>query len=148
MAACISCPSVVLNGASANSEGGRLSRMMKGHCYKNKSFPADTSFCKLNQPGGQIVITPPESVRVNTNLNTTTRLTQAYVKSLLAAKAIRTVNYTTESARILALESSAAECAPSNPFSSRIDAINTNCLTIPPPPGPPARCALTKNQKY
>jgi hypothetical protein len=143
--ACISSP---LNGAAANSEGGRLARMMRGYCYKNTNFPGDVPFCKVRQSGAQIAITPPESIRVSTNASTNTRLTQEYVKALLAAKAAKGLNYATEDARILALQASTAACVPPDALSSRIPAINTNCLPIPPPPGPPARCALTKNQKY
>jgi hypothetical protein len=151
MSSCTSCPvgPPILNGACANSEGGRLSRLLRSCCYKGNSinFPGDTSFCKLKQPVG-IAITPPQSTRVNAYAIKANRLTQTYVKSLLAAKAIRTINYPTESTRIAAVEATAAACAPPNPLSLRIQPINTNCLPIPPPPGPPASCALTKNQKY
>jgi len=152
MSSCISCPvrPPTLNGASANSEGGRLSRLLRSCCYKGEStnFPGDTSICKLTKSGGQIAITPPQSTRINTHVIQSNRLTQAYVKSLLAAKTTQGKNYATESNRIAAVEANAAACAPSNPLSLRIEPINTNCLPIPPPPGPPAPCALTKNQKY
>lgn len=150
MSACISCPVPVLNGASANSEGGRLARRMKGHCYKgNVTTIPDTPFCKVRQPPGQS-ITPVQSIRVNSmcNVVSTSRLTQDYVKSLLAAKDVRGKNYVTEGTRIAALEASSAICSPPDPLSLRIKPTDYTFLPTPPPPGPPARCALTKNQKF
>lgn len=147
--ACISCPVSVLNGASANSEGGRLARMTKAYCYKGAaSTIPDAPYCKVSQPPGQ-VITPPESIRVSAICYVqTSRLTQEYVKKLLAAKASQGNNYLTENTRVLALQERIEACNPIDPLVSRIEPINTTCLPIPPPPGPPARCVLTKNQKF
>jgi hypothetical protein len=150
---CYSPPVSVLNGACSNSEGGRLSRMMKGCCYKGNttSFPVDTPSCNpsylstINKP----VITQPESSRVSAicNVRASSRLTQDYVKQLLSKATV--TNYSSEDARVSAVQQGAINCGNSDPFSLRIPPTDFTCIPTPPPPGPPARiCVLTKNQKF
>jgi hypothetical protein len=141
------CAVPVLNGACSNSEGGRLARMMKTQCYKGNvtSFQSETSCClkpiRLSTPTDTIVITPPESTRINTICGTSSRkMTQEYVKSLLS----------TTNTNICQNISPAQTITMTNVpfFTSRIEPTDLKFVPTPPPPGPPARpCVLTKNQK-
>jgi len=150
---CCSPPVSVLNGACSNSEGGRLSRMMKSCCYKGNttSFPVDTPSCNPTyvNPTNKAVITPSESSRLTSlcNVRATTRLTQEYVKKLLSASS--KLNFSSEDARVSAVQQGAINCGTSQPFSLRIPPTDFACVPMPPPPGPPAKiCVLTKNQKF
>lgn len=144
------CHVPVLNGACSNSEGGRLSRIMKGLCYKGDitSIPSDTSYCptrlmpnSISDVTDTIVITPPESTRVNNICGgNSRRMTQDYVKKLL-----HNLN-----------PSSHCETVSDPPitminkpfFTSRFEPLDKTYVPTPPPPAPPAKaCPLTKNQK-
>ena len=150
---CCSPPVSILNGACSNSEGGRLSRMMKGCCYKGNttSFPVDTHSCSSTDSTNihQPIITPLESSRVNSicNVRSSKRLTQEYVRQLLSRPT--NINYSSEDARVSAVQTGAIKCGRSDPFSLRITPTDLTFIPMPPPPGPPAKiCVLTKNQKF
>jgi hypothetical protein len=156
-----------LNGAAANTEGGRLQRFIanQAHCYVPQDVQGNTATCGcyVRQPSAQPNITPAESSRIavltavnNGTLINGGGLTQSRARQVLArtfsqgsAATAGLYNYGSEGVRIAALEQAVLAAAASNaPVYS--PPIILPCFTpLPPPPAPPlSPCyPLTKNMK-
>ena len=160
MASCrlVTCDRTVLNGFSANTEGGRLNRLVAS-CPPVESKPSSVcSDCPLPKDTIQAPITQTESNRLVSQMIQCgtyifkSGITQEQAKEILAAKTRK--RFESEGVRIIRREQEAIACA-TDPFNSdtRFSAFSRQaaaevCPPIPPPPAPPARaCPLTKNQK-
>lgn len=142
-----------LNGASANTEGGRLARLMRPGrmCYRDNVVSTDPGPCRA-KASIQTPITPTSDSRTNTltaTMNGTQLngggITQERVRQLLATAALR--SGMSESVRILALQEKTIACSDDSPTLRPI--IIPACPPLPPPPGPPAPiCVLSKSQKF
>ena len=160
-----------LNGAGANTEGGRLRRLMK---FQNNGVTcvADTApnacgVCKPPQTE-QPPITPAESSRIHdvmVRCGTGTQsgyVTQDRVRELLA-RTNQGKQFGSEDQRIQNVIQNVALCStyPNDPLERFLNknvngsnvyvgyAFPEACPPLPPPPAPPARaCVLTKNEKY
>ena len=159
------------NGSGANTEGGRLRRMMKFHnngvTSVAETVPNACGICKPERTE-QPPITPAESSRifdVMVRCGTGTQsgyVTQDRVRELLA-RTERGKQFGSEDQRIQNVIQNNALCStyPDDPL-MRFQNITINgsnvyvgpafpvaCPPLPPPPAPPARaCVLTKNEKY
>lgn len=158
------------NGVGANTEGGRLRRLMKFHnngvTSVAETAPNACGQCKPAQTQ-QPPITPAESSRiydVMVRCGTGTQsgyVTQDRVRELLA----RTQNgrqYGSEDQRIQAVIQEAEKCStfPNDPlmrFQNQLvngenvyvgPAFPEACPPLPPPAPPARQCVLTKNEKY
>ncbi len=154
------CPHEPLNGASANTEGGRLRLAMKT-CPPPPSqrLGNPEQCCPPPTPEVQPTITPCESSRILSVLQAcgtapSGQVTQARAQALLAQFAARQT-FQTESTRIQQKIQDTLTCA-TNPLSetdrfsmyNRLAAAEV-CPPLPPPPAPPARaCPLDKNRKF
>ena len=142
-----------LNGASANTEGGRLARLMRSGrmCYRGNVVSTGPACC-IARSSIQTPITPTSDSRTNTltaTINGTQLngggITQERVQQLLAAAGIR--SGMSESVRIVELQEKTIACSDDSPTLRPI--IIPACPPLPPPPGPPAPiCVLSKNQKF
>ena len=160
------------NGVGANTEGGRLRRLMKFHNNGVTSVAETVSdscgICKPPQTE-QPPITRPESNRIHdimVRCGTGTQsgyVTQDRVKELLAKMQGKPLNYGSEEQRVQAVIQETERCStfPDDPlmrFQNKTvngenvyegPAFPEACPPLPPPPAPPARtCVLTKNEKY
>lgn len=142
-----------LNGASANTEGGRLARLMRPGrmCYRGNVVSTGPACC-IARSSIQTPITPTSDSRTNTltaTINGTQLngggITQERVQQLLAAAGIR--SGMSESVRIVELQEKTIACSDDSPTLRPI--IIPACPPLPPPPGPPAPiCVLSKSQKF
>lgn len=142
-----------LNGASANTEGGRLARLMRPGrmCYSGYTVSTCPVSCR-EKVSVQAPITPTSNSRINTltaTINGTQLngggITQERVQQLLATAAVR--SGMSESVRIAALQEKTIACSDDSPTLRPI--IIPACPPLPPPPGPPAPiCVLSKSQKF
>jgi hypothetical protein len=142
-----------LNGASANTEGGRLARLMRPGrmCYRGNVVSTGPASC-IARSSIQTPITPTSDSRTNTltaTINGTQLngggITQERVQQLLAAAGIR--SGMPESVRIVELQEKTIACSDDSPTLRPI--IIPACPPLPPPPGPPAPiCVLSKSQKF
>jgi len=142
-----------LNGASANTEGGRLARLMRPGrmCYRSDTVSTGPMPCKP-KASVQAPMTPTSDSRTNTmraTINGTQLngggITQERVQQLLATAAIR--SGMPESVRIAELQEKTIACSDDSPTLRPI--IIPACPPLPPPPGPPAPiCVLSKSQKF
>lgn len=142
-----------LNGASANTEGGRLARLMRPGrmCYRGDVVSTGSGFCKPKD-SVQTPITPTSDSRTNTltaTINGTQLngggITQERVRQLLATLAVR--SGMPESVRIAELQEKTIACSDDSATLRPI--IIPACPPLPPPPGPPAPiCVLSKSQKF
>ena len=142
-----------LNGAAANTEGGRLQRKIQGTrtCYTSGNVSAMA--CCGPKPSIQFHITQAESSRINTLtalINGTSLnyggVTQERAKQILAAGGVVGATMT-ETVKTNLLQQRTLACSADSPTLQPI--ILPGCPTLPPPPAPPARaCPLTKNQKF
>ena len=142
-----------LNGASANTEGGRLARLMRPGrmCYRGDVVSTGSGFCKPKD-SVQTPITPTSDSRTNrltATINGTQLngggITQERVRQLLATLAVR--SGIPESVRIAELQEKTIACSDDSPTLRPI--IIPACPPLPPPPGPPAPiCVLSKSQKF
>jgi len=141
-----------LNGAGANTEGGRLSRMMRANrtCYDGRNVSSGPLACVRGSI--QFPFTQTENSRI-TLLNATNNatllngggVTQARARQVLAATLAGVV--TTETVYITALQERTIACSDDSPTLKPV--IIPACPALPPPPGPPAPvCILAKNQKF
>lgn len=157
------CPGQAQNGFSANTEGGRLRRMMVTCNYTvtsaAKTAPDECLVC-VPTPEVQPTITPAESSRMAALLtrcgsgSSSGSVTQSRARELLAI-ANRNAQYGSEGVRIAEVIQATTTCAtdPNDPTSrfSNYERIPDPfvCPPLPPPPAPPAKaCPLTKDQKY
>jgi hypothetical protein len=142
-----------LNGASANTEGGRLERLMRSGrmCYRGDGVSTVLAPCR-EKVSVQVPITPTSDSRTNTltaTINGTQLngggITQERVRQLLATLAVR--SGMPESVRIAELQEKTIACSDDSPTLRPI--IIPACPPLPPPPGPPAPiCVLSKSQKF
>ena len=142
-----------LNGTSANTEGGRLARLMKPNrmCYSGNVVSTGPVCCKPKE-SIQFVTTPTSNTRTNSLNNCINGtivggggLTQERVQELLSTLALR--SGMPESVRIAELQKKTVDCSDDSPTLRPI--ILPGCPPLPPPPGPPAPiCVLSKNQKF
>jgi len=142
-----------LNGASANTEGGRLERLMRSGrmCYRGDGVSTGLAPCR-EKVSVQVPITPTSDSRTNTltaTMNGTQLngggITQERVRQLLATLAVR--SGMPESVRIAELQEKTIACSDDSPTLRPI--IIPACPPLPPPPGPPAPiCVLSKSQKF
>lgn len=146
-----------LNGASANTEGGRLQRAIATYAnyqapfVSQKGNPTSCDTC-ASEDTIQHPITPSESSRIavlTATMNGTMLngggVTQDRARQLLAAFA-GSQQYGSEGVRIAALQQAVVSSAPDPKFLPSI--VIPVCPTIPPPPAPPARaCPLPKYMK-
>ena len=142
-----------LNGASANTEGGRLERLMRSGrmCYRGNTVSTGPVQCR-EKVSVQVPITPTSDSRTNTltaTMNGTQLngggITQERVRQLLATLAVR--SGMPESVRIAELQEKTIACSDDSPTLRPI--IIPACPPLPPPPGPPAPiCVLSKSQKF
>ena len=142
-----------LNGASANTEGGRLARLMRPGrmCYRGNVVSTGPACC-IARSSIQTPITPTSDSRTNTltaTINGTQLngggITQERVRQLLANAGIR--SGMSESVRIVELQEKTIACSDDSPTLRPI--IIPACPPLPPPPGPPAPiCVLSKSQKF
>ena len=142
-----------LNGASANTEGGRLERLMRSGrmCYRGDVVSTGPACCKP-KASIQTPITPTSDSRTNTltaTINGTQLngggITQERVRQLLATAGIR--SGMSESVRIIELQERTVGCSDDSLTLRPI--IIPACPPLPPPPGPPAPiCVLSKSQKF
>ena len=142
-----------LNGASANTEGGRLERLMRPGrmCYRGNVVSTGPAYCKP-KASIQSPMTPTSDSRINTitaTMNGTQLngggITQERVRQLLATLAVR--SGMPESVRIAELQEKTIACSDDSPTLRPI--IIPACPPLPPPPGPPAPiCVLSKSQKF
>lgn len=142
-----------LNGASANTEGGRLARLMRPGrmCYRGNVVSTGPACC-IARSSIQTPITPTSDSRTNTltaTINGTQLngggITQERVRQLLATAGIR--SGMSESVRIVELQEKTIACSDDSPTLRPI--IIPACPPLPPPPGPPAPiCVLSKSQKF
>ncbi len=158
------CPGQALNGFSANTEGGRLRRLMVTCKYNVTSVaPTVLDECKVCviTPEVQPVITPAESSRIASVLlrcgtgSSSGAVTQSRARELLAISGINQQQFGSEGVRIAQVIQSTETCAtnttdPTARFSNYQRIPDPfPCPVLPPPPAPPAKaCPLTKNQKY
>ncbi len=154
------CSGTVLNGNSANTEGGRLRRLLKGQgCPIAPQVPQGNPcfVCPIPQTI-QPSYTPLESSRIYTKMiqcgAQSGQVTQSRVAELLAQSQTRR-QFVTEDQRIATVIQETVTCAtnPANPEARFSDFARIPdpflCPPLPAPPAPPARsCPLTKNQKY
>jgi len=143
-----------LNGAAGNTEGGRLSRLMRTTrmCYSGSLVSSGEAPCYVKE-SIQTPITQTENSRMtlltatmNGTLLNGGGVTQARAKQILAAAAASAV-YDSQSAYTNALQQKTIACSDDSPTLKPI--IIPACPPLPPPPGPPApKCILAKNQKY
>lgn len=154
------CPGTVLNGGTANTEGGRLRQIQKA-CPAFATVTQGNT-CNPCKPLQEIkpVITPAESSRIYSLMVScgtgaqSGQVTQSRVRELLGQSQSRR-QFVSEEVRVQALVQETEACA-TNPFdtSARFSEYARIpdpfvCPPLPPPPAPPARaCPLTKNQKY
>jgi hypothetical protein len=158
------CAGQALNGYSANTEGGRLRRMMVGCGYTvtavAKTSPDECLTC-VTTPEVQPTITPAESSRMSALLtrcgtgSASGQVTQSRVRELLAIAGRNQQQFGSEGVRIAEVIQNTSACAtnPNDPTArfSGFERIPDPflCPPLPPPPAPPAKaCPLTKNQKY
>lgn len=158
------CPGQSLNGFSANTEGGRLRRMMVTCGYTTtasaKTTPDECLVC-VPTPEVQPTITPAESSRITSILvrcgtgTTSGAVTQSRVRELLAISGRGQQQFGSEGVRISQVIQDTQSCStnPNDPTArfSNFERIPDPfpCPVLPPPPAPPAKaCPLTKNQKY
>ena len=156
---------MILNGFSANTEGGRLRRLMVSCGYTTTSAAATApDECRVCVPTPEIqpTITPAESSRIATlqlRCGTGTasgQVTQSRVRELLSKQGVTQPNYGSEGVRIADVIQATTTCAtnPNEPSSRFSDYQRIPdpfpCPVLPPPPAPPlgGPCPLTKNQKY
>jgi hypothetical protein len=142
-----------LNGAAGNTEGGRLSRLMRTTrmCYSGSLVSSGGAPCYVKE-SIQTPITPTENSRItllNATMNGTLLngggVTQARARQILAAAA--GPSYESPSVYTNALQQKTIACSDDSPTLKPI--IIPACPPLPPPPGPPApKCILAKNQKY
>lgn len=157
MPACAaSCRLGPLNGFSANTEGGRLRRLMKTTVsLPCTPLPAGQESCCAVPPNRvNVPITPSSDSYLLSQILApcgtastpqSGRLTQDRVRELLARAGSRQ-QYSSEGERIQGVLQSVANC-PTDPYAEPPTIVV--CPPLPPPPAPPARaCPLTKNQKY
>jgi hypothetical protein len=141
-----------LNGAAANTEGGRLQRKIQGvrMCYT--SGDVSSVACCGPRPSIQFPITPSENSRItlltatmNGTLLNSGGVTQERAKQILASGIVGPT--ITETVRTTLLQQRTIACSADSPTLQPI--ILPGCPPLPPPPAPPARaCPLTKNQKF
>lgn len=157
-----------LNGAAANTEGGRLQRIIANnfHCYAPTPVKGNTAPCSTCIPTNKVQpnITPAESSRIavltatnNGTLINGGGITQDRARQLLArvfpqgsgVGAVGLYNYGSEGVRIAALQQAVVDAAASNaPVYS--PPITLPCFTpLPAPPAPPLSDCYprTKNMK-
>lgn len=159
------------NGAGANTEGGRLRRLMK---FQNRGVTSvaetATDACTLCKPiqRTQPDITPTENSRILDVMvkcgtgSQSGQVTQSRVQELLA-RTERGKQFGSEDQRIQNLLLESQRCSefvndPLERFQNKTvngqniylgPAFPEACPPLPPPPAPPARaCVLTKNEKY
>jgi hypothetical protein len=150
-----------LNGASANTEGGRLRLAMKS-CpppFAERLGNAELC-CPPPTPNVQPTITPCESSRIATLIancpgsTASGQVTQTRAQQLLQQFQSRQ-SFQTETARIVQKVEDTLFLA-TDPLSetarfsqyNRLAAAEV-CPPLPPPPAPPARaCPLDKNRKF
>jgi hypothetical protein len=142
-----------LNGAAANTEGGRLQRAIAKYANYQAPFPEQgnptSCYGCVPEVSPQPTITPSEGSRIAllTATNNGTMLngggvTQDRARQLLAALA-GSQQYGSEGMRIAALQQAVAAAAPNQQFLPSI--VIPVCPTIPGPPAPPApACPLPK----
>jgi hypothetical protein len=163
-----------LNGAAANTEGGRLQRIIakQAHCQAPLSIQGNPTSCVscIPTPSAQPNITPAESSRIAvlTAINNGTLInggcvTQDRARQLLArvfpqgstpdpitgVPPVGLFNYGSEGVRIAALQQAVINAAASN-AAVYSPPIILPCFTpLPPPPAPPLSACypLTKNMK-
>ena len=144
-----------LNGAAANTEGGRLQRKIQASrmCYKSGDVSSDTVPC-VKKNSIQVPITPSEGSRINlltATMNGTLLngggVTQERAKMLLSmASGLLNIDFT-ETTRTLELAQRTIACSDDSPNLKPV--IITPCPPLGPPPGPPApTCILSKSQKF
>jgi hypothetical protein len=147
-----------LNGATANTEGGRIRRKIV-YCEPIKAEGFISEPCQVIQRI-QPVITPTESSYLTSkmeacgNFPRSGAITQEMAKAILAQAGSRQ-KFESEGERIQNVENNANFCA-TDPFSETARFSNYSripdpfiCPPLPPPPAPPAKqCPLQKNQKF
>jgi hypothetical protein len=142
-----------LNGAAANTEGGRLQRKIQGArmCYTSGDV-SSMAYCGP-KASIQFPITQSENSRItlltatmNGTLLNSGGVTQERAKQILAAGGVVGATMT-ETVRTNLLQQRTIACSADSPTLEPI--ILPGCPPLPPPPAPPARaCPLTKNQKF
>ena len=144
-----------LNGAAANTEGGRLQRSIANYKaplpFVNKGYQPSCHSCIL-QVITQPPITPSESSRMailtatmNGALINGGCVTQDRARQLLLASR-GSQQYGSQGIRIAALQQSVAAASDDSPF--LVPIIIPGCPPLPAPPGPPApACPLPKNMR-
>jgi hypothetical protein len=155
------CPYTPLNGASANTEGGRLRLALKNCALPLAERLGNPEFCCTPPtPSIQPTITPCESSRIASLIancpgsTASGQVTQSRAQQLLQ-QFQQSQTFQTETARIVqkvedTLLSSVDPLSETARFSTynRLPAAEV-CPPLPPPPAPPARaCPLEKNRKF
>jgi hypothetical protein len=151
-----------LQGATAVTEGARLSKFMKSACYPNYTpQQGNPQSCCLPRNTVQAPITPSEnsrimtlSARCNDSLLNGGGVSQDRARQLLAAAGSRR-QLVSEGVKIDRVIQEALSCTmnPDDP-SMRFSMYERPepplvCPPLPPPPAPPLReCVLDKNQKF
>ena len=150
------------NGFTANTEGGRIRRMMVTCNLLNTKANTVTDECKSCLPPQTVQppITPAESSRI-TLIQTrcgsgsySGGVTQDRVRELLNKNTIQQ-QFGPESVRIAKVIQDTVTCATNpNVDTARFSQYNRLaaaevCPPLPPPPAPPRTlCTLSKNEKY
>lgn len=155
------CPHEPLNGASANTEGGRLRLAMKTCALPIAERLGNPELCcAVPTPTVQPTITPCESSRIATLIQNcpgstaSGQVTQTRAQQLLQ-QFQQSQTFKTETARIVQKVEDTLLCSV-DPLSetarfsiyNRLPAAEV-CPPLPPPPAPPARaCPVEKNRKF